>query len=219
MDVKITNIDPADVNKTLKMGTQARIAFGVITHLPPAQLFDPASGMNATCAFCLGECRCRKIRKGTTVRYREPKNESERNAIFVVLESHDERGQMPRISVRQLLMQDGRIDDSLVGQASTRLPIEDFVVANPFTLDGYHCHVRGEQMHEGSIAGCQLCVHDARALGRHAFARGVACVPHFDMANLSPLLKRRQVGEGIPILEAWINGWTVANLEAPTDES
>jgi hypothetical protein len=126
---------------------------------------------------------------------------------------------MPRIAVRQLLMQNGRIDDSLVGQASTRLPIEDFVVANPFTLDGYHCHVRGEQMHEGSIADCQLCVDDARALGRHAFARGVTCVPHFDMANLAPLLKGRQVGEGIPVLEAWISGWTVANLEAPIDES
>ncbi len=218
MDVKIKNADPANVNKPLKLETQARIAFGMITHFPPSQLFDPTSRINANCAFCLGECRCQNISKGTAVRYREPQNESERDAIFVVLESHDERGQMPRIAVRQLLMQDGKIDDSLVAQASTRLPIEDFVVANPFTLDGYHCHIRGDKMHEGAIADCQLCVDDARALGRHAFARGLTCVPHFDMANLTPLLKGRQVGEGIPVLEAWINGWTVANLEAPIDE-
>jgi len=218
MNVKIKNADPADVNKPIKLETQARIAFGMIEHFPPAQLFDPASKLNATCAFCLGECRCQTITKGVAVRYREPQNQQERDAIFVVLESHDERGQMPRIAVRQLLMKDGHIDDSLVGQASTRLPIEAFTVANPFTIDDYHCHVRGEQMHEGVIADCQLCVEDARALGRHAFARGVTCTPHLDLINLTHLLRGREVGEGIPVLEAWIQGWTRANLDAPIDE-
>ena len=217
MPIKFTNADPSDVNKPLKLETQVRIAFGMINHFPPCQLFDPESRINAACAFCLGECRCQEIHKGVAVRYRNPQTQSERDAIFVVLESHDERGEMPRIALRQLLMKNGRIDDSLVGQASTRLPIEDFVVANPFTLDGYHCHVRGEKMHEGAIADCQLCLEDAAALGRHAFARGLTCIPHLDMKNLTHLIRGRQVGESIPVLDAWIQAWTIANLEAPVD--
>lgn len=59
-------------------------------------------------------------------------------------------------------------------------------------------------------------------LGRAAFGAGKPCVPMLD-ADLKPLLAMSTaIGASIPILDAWNNAWTQANLAAPipgwTDE-
>ena len=56
-------------------------------------------------------------------------------------------------------------------------------------------------------------VEEAQELGRAAYHDGKVCVPALDekflISNLPPI-----VGEAIPILEAWLRGWTEENLKA-----
>ena len=51
-------------------------------------------------------------------------------------------------------------------------------------------------------------------LGVKAFHDGKKAVPALDQ-NLLPLLKGNKVGEGLPVIKAWANGWHTANLAAP----
>jgi hypothetical protein len=57
-------------------------------------------------------------------------------------------------------------------------------------------------------------VPQAEALGRAAFEADKKRIPAQDPAVL-PLLAGLQVGEGLPILNAWLRGWDRANLAAP----
>jgi hypothetical protein len=52
----------------------------------------------------------------------------------------------------------------------------------------------------------------AWALGQQAFVNGKPCVPALDK-NVKPLLSGLPVSKGaIAILNAWLKGWTEANL-------
>jgi hypothetical protein len=56
----------------------------------------------------------------------------------------------------------------------------------------------------------------AEQAGRQAFADGKVCTPALD-ANLMAILKGH--GNGVlPLIEAWLKGWTAANLAAPVAE-
>ena len=57
-------------------------------------------------------------------------------------------------------------------------------------------------------------VEKARELGRLAFERGAKSIPALD-PELLKLLEGNKLGEGLPILEAWTNGWHKANLAVP----
>lgn len=50
----------------------------------------------------------------------------------------------------------------------------------------------------------------AQQLGTNAFAAGIQA-PVLD-PEMMDLLKGLKVGEGIPLLKAWIKGWTLARL-------
>lgn len=56
------------------------------------------------------------------------------------------------------------------------------------------------------------------AMGKAAFDRGVMCAPAMDL-ELAPEIKLmstgKPVGATIGLLDAWIRGWTRANLDAP----
>jgi len=52
----------------------------------------------------------------------------------------------------------------------------------------------------------------AEAAGRIAFKRGAKAIPCLD-DNLNDLLLGVQVGEGKPILMAWVKGWGSENSE------
>jgi hypothetical protein len=54
----------------------------------------------------------------------------------------------------------------------------------------------------------------AAVLGTMAFNAGMKRIPAMDK-NLEPLLAGNQIGEGIPVLKAWIASWDAANLAAP----
>lgn len=54
-------------------------------------------------------------------------------------------------------------------------------------------------------------------LGCKAFHNGKPCIPALDKDLLSELLGLK-VGEGAPLLRAWIRGWTKENLDAPLPE-
>ena len=56
----------------------------------------------------------------------------------------------------------------------------------------------------------------AQILGNIAFKNGSKCVAGND-TELMKLLEGVQVGNGAPILKAWIRGWTEANLAAPIE--
>ena len=208
----------------LKAETLARIAAGVEKFLT----LPKAVPTNA-CAFCLlcktcaapgaqnrcaDWCHCNEIVKGSAVRFKEP-YEDEVGKVYAVLEhTHDPRGPVPRVAVSQLTWP---VDTSLIGRSWTRRNVDDLEVVNPFDVGGRHFHVRGEQLFEGEKKDCHLCVLDARLLGRDAFRRGVKCVPALDMKNLQPYLAGNQVGDGIPILDAWLTGWSEANVAAPIE--
>lgn len=53
----------------------------------------------------------------------------------------------------------------------------------------------------------------AEVLGHMAFKNGKTRVPAHD-ANVLELLKGNKIGEGIPVLTAWLRGWDNANLSA-----
>lgn len=59
-------------------------------------------------------------------------------------------------------------------------------------------------------------IEKARKLGEAAFAAGRKSVAAQD-PKLMALLKQvsREMGDSIPLLEAWDKGWTAANLRAP----
>lgn len=54
-------------------------------------------------------------------------------------------------------------------------------------------------------------VISAQVLGTKAFADGKPCIPCRD-SELHKLLAGVVVGDGLPILQAWVRGWTLANL-------
>lgn len=57
-----------------------------------------------------------------------------------------------------------------------------------------------------------LTPKEAERLGRAAFHDGKVCAPSLDeklIPYLSPLF-----GEAVPLLKAWLNGWTKENLKA-----
>ena len=47
--------------------------------------------------------------------------------------------------------------------------------------------------------------------GQVAFDKGKKRVPCLD-ANIMNMIEGLRVGEGIPLLDAWLNGWDNANL-------
>ena len=53
----------------------------------------------------------------------------------------------------------------------------------------------------------------ARAAGAAAFEEGQPCVPALYDTMMHDLIVGVKVGEGEPILKAWIEGWTQANLQ------
>lgn len=53
----------------------------------------------------------------------------------------------------------------------------------------------------------------AQAQGRAAFLNGLDRAPVLD-PSLWTLLREKVVGEGAPILRAWLYGWDLANLAA-----
>lgn len=54
----------------------------------------------------------------------------------------------------------------------------------------------------------------AAVLGTIAFNEGKKRIPAMDK-NLEPLLSGNQIGEGIPVLKAWLESWDAANLALP----
>lgn len=67
----------------------------------------------------------------------------------------------------------------------------------------------------------------AEQAGRDAYHRGVKCAPCLDsaMCGTQPgalMAGDREIGEGIPLLDAWRRGWIDENLKTPipgwTDE-
>lgn len=50
----------------------------------------------------------------------------------------------------------------------------------------------------------------AQVFGQQAFVNGKAAVPAQDK-NVMDLLKGNKVGEGAPVLKAWLTGWHEAN--------
>jgi len=62
-----------------------------------------------------------------------------------------------------------------------------------------------------ALRDTQSLVTRARQLGDRAFHDGRVCTPALDPA-LRPLFAGLKVGEGLPILDAWLAGWTHANL-------
>jgi hypothetical protein len=59
-------------------------------------------------------------------------------------------------------------------------------------------------------------VIQAEEMGRAAFAAGKKAIPAHD-ASFLPLLSGNQVGEGLPLLDAWIRGWHTANAQRPVE--
>ena len=53
----------------------------------------------------------------------------------------------------------------------------------------------------------------ASVLGTIAFKAGKKRVPFFDK-DLMALLKGNEIGEGLPVLNAWLASWDAANLSA-----
>lgn len=53
----------------------------------------------------------------------------------------------------------------------------------------------------------------AQVLGQKAFVNGAKRVPAHD-PELMTLLAGNEVGQGIPVLDAWLRGWDEANLAA-----
>lgn len=51
----------------------------------------------------------------------------------------------------------------------------------------------------------------AAVLGTVAFRAGKKRIPALDR-DLAPLLAGNQIGEGIPVLNAWLASWDAANL-------
>ncbi len=51
----------------------------------------------------------------------------------------------------------------------------------------------------------------AQVAGTIAFGDGRKCVPALDK-NFDKIDQGLQVGEGIEVIQAWIKGWTLANL-------
>jgi hypothetical protein len=50
-----------------------------------------------------------------------------------------------------------------------------------------------------------------------AFHKGLKCVPAWDQEFLNTHIAGLQVGEGLPLYDEWLKGWTFANLEAPVN--
>ncbi len=59
-------------------------------------------------------------------------------------------------------------------------------------------------------------VKRATELGKAAFEDGRSRVAAWDK-DLMAMLAGNQVGEGLPIIEAWVRAWDTANLAAPFD--
>ena len=56
----------------------------------------------------------------------------------------------------------------------------------------------------------------AAVLGTIAFNSGIKRIPAMDK-SLMPLLASNEIGEGIPVLEAWLHAWDLANLAKQID--
>jgi hypothetical protein len=56
----------------------------------------------------------------------------------------------------------------------------------------------------------------AEKLGRQAFLEGRPAIPALDaqLRERGELLKGLKVGEGVPIMLAWLKGWHKANLSS-----
>jgi len=61
-------------------------------------------------------------------------------------------------------------------------------------------------------------VAHAEILGTKAFQEGRPCVPALDK-DLTPLFKELEVGQGKPILDAWIRNWKMTEEHAERDEN
>jgi hypothetical protein len=58
----------------------------------------------------------------------------------------------------------------------------------------------------------------AYGFGQIAFDKGKKRIPCLDV-NIMNMMEGLQVGEGIPLLNAWLNGWDMASAGAPIDEA
>jgi len=64
----------------------------------------------------------------------------------------------------------------------------------------------------GNVAeGMDTSEYQAEILGEMAFKNGKEATPSLDQ-KLMELLKGKQTGESAPLLEAWLKGWSKANL-------
>lgn len=79
-----------------------------------------------------------------------------------------------------------------------------------YTVNGI---VRQSWREGGANAAARLSALQAEALGRAACAAGAPNVPALD-PQLRALLAGNKIGEGRPVLAAWLRGWGEASLAA-----
>lgn len=61
----------------------------------------------------------------------------------------------------------------------------------------------------------QAKITKAAELGKKAFEEGRPCIPALDVEFNVACITGLKVGEGLPVLDAWMGAWTKANLAAP----
>lgn len=75
-----------------------------------------------------------------------------------------------------------------------------------------------QDVHGGGVSagiGNIFTEEEAEQLGRKAFERGISSASALDKEFMDRLPDREPDTSAIPLLDAWIKGWTKANLEAP----